>query len=198
MKKIKGWFRALAHFPSAIMGLAIILFLLGVAAYALITIPYSEAVRLWRGGEDVWYKNPKYAAPSWYNFFTTKKLPLSFAVDTADGSMSKTVTSNDPNISTVDITYSFDYTYDGFPDQIPGIEILEVLHFRYTSLLHKIQSLHKIFPVLTEKYACFIKALSPVTHAYRKSNVSMVITRRRIKKGRKFRSVPDLCAFTFA
>jgi peptide/nickel transport system permease protein len=118
MTKLKGWFRALLRFPSAVMGLAIITFLLGVSAYALITIPYSEAVRLWRGGEDVWYKNPKYAAPSWYNFFTSKKLPLSFAVDTADGTMSKTVTSNDPNISTVDMTYSFDYTYDGFPDEM--------------------------------------------------------------------------------
>ncbi len=118
MTKLKGWFRALLRFPSAVMGLIIIAFLLGVSAYALITIPYSEAVRLWRGGEDVWYKNPKYAAPSWYNFFTSKKLPLSFAVETSDGSMSKIVTSNDPNISTVDMTYSFDYTYDGFPDEM--------------------------------------------------------------------------------
>jgi peptide/nickel transport system permease protein len=118
MKRIKDAFRALLRFPSAMLGLAIILFLLGVSAYAVITIPYSEAVRLWRGGEDVWYKNPKYAAPSWYNFFTAKKQPLSFAVDTSGGTMSKTVTSNDPNISTLDMTYSFDYTYDGFPDEM--------------------------------------------------------------------------------
>ena len=118
MTKLKGWFRALLRFPSAMLGLTIILFLLGVSAYALITIPYSEAVRLWRGGEDVWYKNPKYAAPAWYNFFTSKKQPLSFAVETSDGTISKTVTSNDPNISTLDMTYSFDYTYDGFPDEM--------------------------------------------------------------------------------
>ena len=35
-----------------------------------------------------------------------------------DGSMTKTVTPNDADISTVDITYSFDYTYDGFPDEM--------------------------------------------------------------------------------
>jgi peptide/nickel transport system permease protein len=118
MKKIKEWFRALWHFPSAVMGLAIIIFLLGVAAYALVTIPYKEAVRLWRGGEEVWYKNPKYAAPAWLNFFSTKKQPLSFTVDSEDGSMTKTVTANSADISTVDITYSFDYTYDGFPDEM--------------------------------------------------------------------------------
>jgi peptide/nickel transport system permease protein len=118
MKALKNSFRELLRYPSAILGLVIIALLLGVAVYALATIPYKEAVRLWRGGEEVWYKNPKYAAPSWYNFFSSKKEPLSFAVDSADGSMTKTVTPNDQDISTVDITYSFDYTYDGFPDEM--------------------------------------------------------------------------------
>ncbi|HEX7620983.1 MAG TPA: ABC transporter permease [Anaerolineales bacterium] len=125
MKNLKNSFRALLRYPSAIFGLLILSFLMAVSVYALATIPYSEAVRLWRGGEDVWYKNPQYAAPAWFNFFSSKKEPLSFAVDTADGTMSKTVTSNDPNISTVDISYSFDYKYDGFPDEI-------ILYFKPT------------------------------------------------------------------
>jgi peptide/nickel transport system permease protein len=125
MKTLKNSFRELLRYPSAILGLIIILFLLGVAVYALVTIPYSEAVRLWRGGEDVWYQNPKYAAPSWFNYFTSKKEPLSFAVNTADGGMTKTVTPNDQDISTVDITYSFDYSYDGFPDEM-------ILYFKPT------------------------------------------------------------------
>lgn len=118
MMKLKNSFRNLLRYPSAIIGLLIITFLLVVAAYALITIPYKEAVRLWRGGEDVWYQNPKYAAPAWFNYFSSRKEPLSFIVDTADGSMTKTVTPNDENISTVDISYSFDYSYDGFPDEM--------------------------------------------------------------------------------
>jgi peptide/nickel transport system permease protein len=118
MRTIKNTFRNLLRYPSAIFGLVIITFLLGVAAYAMITIPYSEAVRLWRGGEDVWYQNPKYAAPAWLNSFSSKKEPLSFAVNTTDGSMTKTVTANDANISTVDMTYSFNYSYDGFPDEM--------------------------------------------------------------------------------
>jgi peptide/nickel transport system permease protein len=125
MKTLKNALRQLLRYPSAVMGMVIILFLLGVAAYALITIPYSEAVRLWRGGEEVWYRNPKYAAPSWFNFFSSKKQPLSFTVSTADGSMTKIVTPNDPDISTVDITYTFDYEYDGFPDEM-------ILYFKPT------------------------------------------------------------------
>jgi len=119
MTALKNSIRDLLRYPSAILGSAIILFLLAVSVYALLTIPYSEAVRLWRGGEDVWYQNPKYAAPGWFNYFSNKKQPVSFAVKTTDGSMSKTTTpSSDPEISTVDISYSFDYAYDGVPQEL--------------------------------------------------------------------------------
>jgi len=118
MNALKNAIRDLFHYPSAIFGLVIIFFLLGIAIYALATIPYSEAVRLWRGGEDVWYQNPKYAAPAWFNFFFSKKEPVSFAVNTADGSMAKTVTPNSADVSTVDIAYSFDYNYDTLPQEM--------------------------------------------------------------------------------
>src|SRR5581483_9226288 len=118
MIAFKNSFHELLRYPSAIVGLLVIFILLGVAVYALVTIPYSEAIRLWRGGEDVWYQNPKYASPEWFNFFTSKKEPLSFLANTADGSMTKTVTSSTADISTVEMTYSFDYTYDDYPQEI--------------------------------------------------------------------------------
>jgi peptide/nickel transport system permease protein len=118
MTKLKDSFRTLLRYPSAILGMAIIVFLLIVAIYALVTIPYSEAVRLWRGGEDVWYRNPKYASPAWFNSFSSKKEPVSFAASTADGSMTKTVTPTDPESSALNITYSFDYEYDGYPSEM--------------------------------------------------------------------------------
>jgi peptide/nickel transport system permease protein len=119
MTALKNSIRDLLRYPSAILGSVIIIFLLAISIYALVTIPYSEAVRLWRGGEDVWYQNPKYAAPAWFNAFSSKKEPVSFSVRTTDGSMSKITTpSSDPEISTVDITYSFDYAYDGVPQEL--------------------------------------------------------------------------------
>lgn len=119
MTALKNSIRDLLRYPSAILGLVIILFLLAVSIYALVTIPYSEAVRLWRGGEDVWYQNPKYAAPAWFNAFSSTKKPVSFSARTTDGSMTKTITpSSDPEISTVDITYSFDYASDGVPQEL--------------------------------------------------------------------------------
>jgi peptide/nickel transport system permease protein len=118
MKTLKNNFRELLRYPSAIVGLSIITLLLAISAYALISIPYKEAVRLWRGGEDVWYQNPKYAAPSWFNAFTSVKQPVSFSVNTADGTLEKVVTPVTDLINTVDVNYEFDYEYDGFPQEM--------------------------------------------------------------------------------
>jgi len=119
MTALKKTIRDLLRYPSAIFGSAIIIALLGVAVYALVTIPYSEAVRLWRGGEDVWYQNPKYAPPAWFNFFSAKKKPVSFLTRTTDGSMTKVITpSSDPQIFTQEIGYSFDYIYDTPPQEM--------------------------------------------------------------------------------
>lgn len=120
MKKLKNFFRDIAHYPSAIAGSIIIFLLIVLAAYALIKIPYAEAVRLWRGGEDVWYQNPKFAPPIWYNWFTEKKQPVSFAVKSGDekGMMTKTVTVGEQNTSSIEFTYSFDYNYDGYPQDL--------------------------------------------------------------------------------
>ncbi|MBK7452019.1 MAG: ABC transporter permease [Anaerolineales bacterium] len=118
MNTLTKSFRELLRYPSAVLGLLTISFLLVVSAYALITIPYSEATRLWRGGEDVWYQNPKYAAPAWMNFFSSVKKPVSFAVNSKDGSMTKTVEVGAQNTSTITITHSFDYQYDEFPQEL--------------------------------------------------------------------------------
>lgn len=116
--------RELVRYPSAVIGLITILFLLGVSAYALITIPYDEATRLWRGGEDVWYQNPKYAAPSWMNYFSDVKQPVSFAVSTTDGSMNKTVEVGAQDTATITVTHSFDYSYDYPPQEL-------ILYFKW-------------------------------------------------------------------
>jgi peptide/nickel transport system permease protein len=118
MDAIKNSFREISRYPSAILGIVVIFMLVALAAYAMISVPYNEAIRLWRGGEEVWYQNPKFAAPAWTNFFSSKKLPESFAVNTADGSMQKTVTPGAEGTGTVDVAYTFDFTYDDFPQEM--------------------------------------------------------------------------------
>lgn len=118
MVALKNSLRELLRYPTAIIGLVIIFFLVAVSIYALVTIPYQEAIRLWRGGENVWYQNPKHAPPSWMNLFSDEKQPVSFAVSTEDGTLPKTVTPGNEDTATVEMAYSFDYTYDALPQEM--------------------------------------------------------------------------------
>ncbi|NLH00113.1 MAG: ABC transporter permease subunit [Chloroflexi bacterium] len=118
MNTIKRFFREISQFPSAIFGLVIVFLLLGLAAYALITIPYSEAVRLWRGGEAVWYQNPKNVPPAWFNLFSKKKLPESFAVKSGEEGFAKTVTPGAENTTSIDFVYDFEFNYDDYPQEL--------------------------------------------------------------------------------
>jgi peptide/nickel transport system permease protein len=106
------------YYPSAILGLLVVFLLVFTAVYAMVKIPYREAIRLWRGGEEVWYQNPKFAPPAWINLFSSKKYSESFAVKTSDGSMVKEVTPGAEGTSTMTISYSFDFMYDYFPQEM--------------------------------------------------------------------------------
>src|ERR1044071_4490298 len=109
MNTLKSSFQKILYYPSAVLGMFVVLLLVFLAIYAMIKIPYNEAVRLWRGGEEVWYQNPKFAPPSWINFFSSKKYAESFAVRTSDGSMIKKVTPGAEGTSTMEASYTFDF-----------------------------------------------------------------------------------------
>jgi peptide/nickel transport system permease protein len=114
---LKRIFNDLRGYPSAMAGGIIIIGFLIVAVYALIAIPYDDAVRLWRGGENVWYNTPRNAPPIWTNWFTERDQPQTITLNSALGEGEKTVTQNG-DITDVTILYSFDYPYSGFPQEM--------------------------------------------------------------------------------
>jgi peptide/nickel transport system permease protein len=118
MKSFRNSLNSLLRYPSAIAGLLVVFLLVAVAVYTMVTIPYSEAISLWRGGEDVWYQNPRFAAPAWFNYFSSKKYSESFAVDTSDGQMAKEVTAGDGSVSTILMSHEFDFSYDFYPQEM--------------------------------------------------------------------------------
>lgn len=52
------------------------------------------------------------------NYFSDVKKPVSFAVNTKDGSMTKTIETGAQNTATITIIHSFDYMYDEFPQEM--------------------------------------------------------------------------------
>ncbi|HZM24885.1 MAG TPA: hypothetical protein VFC02_24250, partial [Anaerolineales bacterium] len=102
----------LSYYPSAVVGTLVVLLLVFLAIYAMVKIPYKEAIRLWRGGEEVWYQNPKFAPPAWINLFSSRKYVESFAVRTSDGSMEKKVETGVQDVTSYTMSYSFDFEYD--------------------------------------------------------------------------------------
>ena len=73
---------------------------------------------MWRGGEDVWYQNPKFAPPAWINLFSKQKYAESFSVGTADGTMEKIVEPGAEGTATYTMKYDFDFQYDFYPQDM--------------------------------------------------------------------------------
>lgn len=111
-------FNQMKRYPSAIVGSIIILLLIAMAFYAMIAIPYDEAIRLWRGADNVWMESPRNARPAWLNYFYSEKQPETIVVRTSDPETASTVVDLGGGISTTDFTFEFDYEYDGFPTEL--------------------------------------------------------------------------------
>lgn len=118
MNALRGFAKQALRYPSALMGLFVIAILVATAIYAMIKIPYNEAIRLWRGGEDVWYQNPKFAAPAWINYFSSKKYAESFVARTDDGSLASEFTPGAEGTGTLLAKYTFDFNYDTYPQDM--------------------------------------------------------------------------------
>jgi len=117
MSTILRHLRQLRKYPSAVFGLSIIVGLLVLSIYTIVTIPYSEAVRLWRGGEEVWGDSAKNAWPIWYDFVTGKRQPRTIVLKTDSDGVVKDVTSAD-GVTEVNMTFTFDYDAEEFPPEM--------------------------------------------------------------------------------
>jgi len=118
MNTMRSSFQKLFYYPSAVLGLLVVFLLIFTAVYAMIKIPYRDAINMWRGGEDVWYQNPKFAAPAWINLFSKQKYAESFSVGTADGTMEKIVDPGAEGTATYTMNYAFDFQYDLYPQDM--------------------------------------------------------------------------------
>lgn len=118
MTALKNSIQKLLYYPSAVFGSFVVLLLVLLAVYAMMKIPYREAIRLWRGGEEAWYQNPKFAAPAWINYFSSTKYAESFSVNTGDGSLPSDFTPGAEGTGTLLANYTFDFDADTYPQDM--------------------------------------------------------------------------------
>lgn len=118
MGGVKNFFSELKRYPSAIFGMIVVIFLVALAVYAVVKIPYSEAIRMWRGGEAVWYQNPKNAPPAWMNAFLDVKKPVSFQVQSGTDAFTKEVIPGEQNTTTFKFETKFKVDYDEYPQEM--------------------------------------------------------------------------------
>ena len=117
MNSIKRFFVEISHYPSAVIGLVLIFALVVFSIYVVIALPYNEAISLWRGDENVWYKTPRVAQPTWMNWFLEDDLPETLSFNTAAGEGTKTEEfSNGTN--KIFITIPFEYNSKSFPQEL--------------------------------------------------------------------------------
>jgi peptide/nickel transport system permease protein len=118
---VSVWIRnlkRLREYPSAVAGIAIILGLILLSIVTVIAIPYDEAIRLWRGGANVWEESPKNAWPVWYSWIRRANLPQTIVVRGTDPTTPQTVTPGAGGTTEVSTTLKFDFTYDDFPPEM--------------------------------------------------------------------------------
>jgi peptide/nickel transport system permease protein len=96
----------------------IIIALIGISIYAVITIPYKKAIELW-GPESVGkYQIPKNALPAWINLFRKDPLPSTIIKNSRDDTVVKLFNPSTSGVIEETITYTIDYPYGGFPQDM--------------------------------------------------------------------------------
>jgi peptide/nickel transport system permease protein len=118
IRSIQATFRELKRYPTAVGGLVIIALLIGISFYTMITLPYNQAIRMWRGGEDIWYQYPKLAPPEWTNLFRANDFPKTIVLNTQNGTASKEIEELPGDNTDIIMEFPVEYYFEDFPQEM--------------------------------------------------------------------------------
>lgn len=114
MSRMREGLAELGRYPSAVGGLVIIAFLVGLSVYTVLAIPYSEALEKWRGGQQ-WRMHPANAGPVWTDRLTGGDAPETLVASSDDARIEAMGFEGGQQLR---IPLTFDYDYEGFPSEI--------------------------------------------------------------------------------
>ncbi|BAU56783.1 ABC transporter permease [Halorhodospira halochloris] len=106
--------RSLKRYPSAALGVLIIAALVATAIYAVVSIPYSEAQKLWRGG-DMWQDLPVNAGPVWADRLFGGDAPRTIKAESADAAVAEEAYEG---VRIEQQRLEFDFPYSEFPSEV--------------------------------------------------------------------------------
>ncbi|MET1160377.1 MAG: ABC transporter permease [Thermoprotei archaeon] len=121
-RKIEEALILMIRFKSFVIGLLLVLIFVFISIYAMVTLPYDQAIRMWNSIE-YWQDYPKLAFPEWINAFSSKKLPVGTMIfDSREPKLGITKSRQTIAIGgggmIATIKFSFEYEYDDFPSEI--------------------------------------------------------------------------------
>lgn len=114
MRQMLAGLRQLSRYPSALVGLGIIAILIGTAVFTVVTIPYGQALEMWRGGE-AWRMYPVNARPEWVDRIRGGDLPQTMVVSSRDAQIEEAPFEGGRQLR---IPLGFDFRHSGFPSEI--------------------------------------------------------------------------------
>ena len=113
---LRGIFKELMRYRSALVGFAILIFLIALSLYAIFFTPYSKAGDVWND-QNLWLAYPRNAAPEWYNLFLTRKLPTSIQLGMGLAGHEEKVEIKE-GLRVLSCRDRFTYNYDDFPTEL--------------------------------------------------------------------------------
>jgi peptide/nickel transport system permease protein len=118
MKQFLNSLKEIRKYPAAIIGLLIVSALVIFAIVVVINIPYQEAINMWRGGGEIYGRNPRNVPPKWINWFRAEDLPESFELVEGDEGVTSELTTTEGGTNIKKLTFEFDYNYAAFPQDV--------------------------------------------------------------------------------
>jgi peptide/nickel transport system permease protein len=114
MKRMRAVLARLRRYPSAVAGLLLAGGLFALGLFAVVAIPYGQALELWRGSEP-WQQHPVNASPAWTNWFRGTPLPATIRTSSAGVEIGEESFEGGRVLT---IPLEFDYRYGAFPSEL--------------------------------------------------------------------------------
>jgi peptide/nickel transport system permease protein len=107
-----------ARRPAALAGLTGIAMLAALAIYAMLSIPYRQAVALWQGEQGSSYALPENALPEWVDWFNRDSMAHTVRADSRSGQAIREEISVSRTTRQLVLTFPLEFDYDRFPQDV--------------------------------------------------------------------------------